>query len=227
MKEFVEINEHEKETAIEFDTQFSTQQVREIEELERLLVSESIEPDVEPIVEPIVEAIVEPFDDQHPEINRTKIIRDKVLEFQDKNAEMMEKKHNKKRNKRTLEFEIADAVTVLIPRIDRGGSDMPRIPGLVKRVIGDKDQLYEIECKYGILNEKFRASDLDEYQGLLDFNLGDLENKISLREAARLASNRLIDLAEAQTICKCAGKCNGRCSCYSKKKNAHRIVILG
>ncbi|CAF1050241.1 unnamed protein product [Brachionus calyciflorus] len=68
-----------------------------IEETERLLVGQEKEDD-----------------------NRAKSIRKKVNKNQEKNAELVERKHNKKRNKRTLEFEIDDKVTVLIPRIDRG-----------------------------------------------------------------------------------------------------------
>ncbi len=48
------------------------------------------------------------------------------------------------------------------PRIDRGATDMPRLPGKVMRVAND---LYEITTAYSILNDCCRASDLKPYSG--------------------------------------------------------------
>ncbi|RNA39627.1 hypothetical protein BpHYR1_026382 [Brachionus plicatilis] len=55
-----------------------------------------------------------------------------------------------KRNKRTSEFDEGDKVSVLIPRIDRGGSDLPRLPGFIGQKSGE---FYEIVTEFGILND--------------------------------------------------------------------------
>lgn len=94
-------------------------------------------------------------------------IRDNVKKKQEKAAESMENKQNHKRNKRTLEFDLGDAVTVLIPRIDRGGSDLPRAPGIVNEI---KLDLYRVVTKFSILNNCLRASELELYNGVLDFD---------------------------------------------------------
>ncbi|CAF0919694.1 unnamed protein product [Brachionus calyciflorus] len=39
---------------------------------------------------------------------------------------------------------IQEKVTVLIPKIDRGGSDLPRLPGIISRKTGEKDVFHEI-----------------------------------------------------------------------------------
>ncbi|CAF0762131.1 unnamed protein product [Brachionus calyciflorus] len=127
-----------------------------------------LEPNVQLVqVQPNVENQVElepnaDHDEPNEELNENnnvkRTIRSKVRSNQEKAARKMEEKHNKKRNKRTLEFEIGDRVSVLIPRIDRGSSDLPRLPGVIGRV--NKD-FYEIVCKFGILNDCLRACDLE------------------------------------------------------------------
>jgi hypothetical protein len=82
-------------------------------------------------------------------------------------AAKMVKKHDHRRNKRTLEFSEGDVVSVRLPRIDRGSTEFPRVPGVVNRVTGSKDIMYEIITEHGILNDKYRACDLEEYHGEL------------------------------------------------------------
>ncbi len=140
---------------------------------------------------------------------------------QDKNAARLENKHNHKRNKKTILYSLGDSVSVLIPNIDRGGSDMPRLPGIVCRLTHD---LYEISTKFGILNNCVRASDLEKYHGNVDFDYKLITNKISLRECARKFSNRSEDLGDVEISCNCKTKCdNRRCSCFAKqiKCNSH------
>ena len=79
----------------------------------------------------------------------------------------MEKKHNHKRNKRTISFSIGEMVSVSIPHIDRVGCDFPRLPVVVSDI---KHDMYVLVCKYGILDVCYRADDLESFSGQLDFD---------------------------------------------------------
>ncbi|CAF1046567.1 unnamed protein product [Brachionus calyciflorus] len=70
-------------------------------------------------------------------------------------------------NKRVLEYEVGDKVSVAIPRIDRGGTDLPNLPGVIGRKTKD---FYEIVTEYGILNNCLRAGDLEMFNGPLNFD---------------------------------------------------------
>ncbi|RNA19520.1 Ribonuclease H [Brachionus plicatilis] len=135
----------------------------------------------------------------------------------------MEEKHNKKRNKRTLEFVVSDKASVLIPRIDRGGSDLPRLPGIIARV-SNGGEYYEIITEHGILKDCLRACDLEMYHGQLSFDYSTIINQISLREAARKTNKRDKDLKEIEISCQCNGTCTGgKCKCFISgvKCNSH------
>ena len=139
---------------------------------------------------------------------------------QEKQAHLMERKHNKKRNKRTVEFKIGDLVSILIPRIDRGGSDMPRLPCQIVKINGE---FYQLLTKYGLLNDHYMVSDLEPYNGLVMFDK-TMTNKLSLREASKLAANRLKDLKAIELSCNCKSKCLSKhCSCFKneQKCNSH------
>jgi hypothetical protein len=56
----------------------------------------------------------------------------------------MVKKHDAKRNKKTRTFKVKDLVTVGIPRIDRGGTDFQRLPGMVIKVSDRQEQFYYV-----------------------------------------------------------------------------------
>ena len=144
-------------------------------------------------------------------------IRERVSSQQAINAIIMEKKHNHKRNKRTREFEIDEFVSVLIPRIDRGGSDLPRLPGQVVRISGDKDKFYEVATEYGILDSKYRSSELELYESTVNINKNIT---ISLTTAAGKAQIRTApeNSIEKPVSCKCIGKCDGRCKCRQSKQ---------
>ena len=95
--------------------------------------------------------------------------RKKLNENKMKNAEKMIKNHDHKRNKKTNEFNVSEKVSVKIPRIDRGGVDFPRLPGVASKVYEHQEKFYEILTEYGILNDKYRASDLYFYYFMLWF----------------------------------------------------------
>lgn len=62
------------------------------------------------------------------EIELETIILSKRAQFnknKEINAVKMINKHDHRRNKKTIEFNIGDLITVKIPRIDRGGTEFP------------------------------------------------------------------------------------------------------
>ncbi len=157
-------------------------------------------------------------------LSKANEIRTKVNARQDKCAAKMIKQHDHRKNKTTTEFKLGDYVSVLIPRIDRGGSDLPRIPGVVHKKSGEKDFRYQVKTIYGVLDKYLRTCDLEKYNGLVETD-ANKNNSITLREAARLASNRAMDLSEAVVNCNCNGSCvnDGRCRCFKGNKlcNSH------
>ena len=61
------------------------------------------------------------------------------------------------------------------------------------------------------------ANDLEKFHGVVDFDFQAIENKISLREAARMFGNREKDIKEIEVSCNCNGECKDRrCSCFLK-----------
>ena len=64
------------------------------------------------------------------------------------------KKHDKKRNHKTVEFKLGDKVSVKIPKVDVGGTDLPRLPFVIVAVIRDK---FKLTSEYGIID--VRAND--------------------------------------------------------------------
>ena len=72
-------------------------------------------------------------DDEDDDAEETEIVKTrKLLNInKEKNAQMMIAKHDHKKNKSTIEFNVGDNITVKIPRIDRAGTAFPRLPGKV------------------------------------------------------------------------------------------------
>ena len=114
--------------------------------------------------------------------------RSKLNKKMDKNAQMMIKKHDHKRNKTTREFILLQNVSVAIPRIDRSGCDLKRIPGKKIKISGEKTKFHEILTVWGILNDKYQTSALEPFAGIVDVDINKLStyNKIGLTEAAKL-----------------------------------------
>jgi len=131
---------------------------------------------------------------------------------------MMIKKHDHRRNKKTREYNVKDPVTVKIPRIDHGGVDFPRLPGIVCKISDHGEKFYQILTESGILNDNYRASDLEPFSGLVNVELEDIDTykKISLKEAAQLQSAKTGSLINVKAVCNCQGICksDGRCKCW-------------
>jgi hypothetical protein len=154
-------------------------------------------------------------------IKSSRILRERVNKNQDIAADKMSIKHDKKRNKVTMVYNRGDYVTLKIPRIDRGSSDLPRLPCQVISITGTENKMYELATVYGILDIKYSASDLELYHGVLVIDHAEVGkmNKISLHEAANLAAKRLIDAVANEIICNCKGNClNNRCACRKAKQ---------
>ncbi len=71
----------------------------------------------------------------HPHENEDEDDVARARRNQAKAIEKMEKKHNKKRNKKTHVFKLGDAVSVKIPKIDVSKTQLPRCAGVICRVI--------------------------------------------------------------------------------------------
>ncbi len=72
------------------------------------------------------------IDDLRKSANRNKTISN----------EKMVKKHDAKRYKKTVDFDVGDLVSVAIPRIDRGNCDFRRLPAMVCDTRGNKDRFF-------------------------------------------------------------------------------------
>ena len=73
-------------------------------------------------------------------------------------------KHNNKRNKKTHDFKIDDFVAVIVPREDRGHSDLRRFPGQIIEKYGEKIVQYTISTLFGVLIDKYIVRFLTPYE---------------------------------------------------------------
>lgn len=188
------------------------------------LITEPTEP-IEPLTiepseptEPLAEKLAEPSAILPvSRITRSRLLRACVKQNQEKAATKMIEKHNKKRNKRTLEFNVGDKISVRIPRIDRGGTDLPRLPGIKRRKSND---FYEITTEHGILQDCLRECDLELYHGPLNIDIDQIT--IALRTVANKINKRSQDVKDIEISCDCSGKCsNKRCKCYKAGLNCN------
>ena len=79
---------------------------------------------------------------------------------------------------------------------------------------------YHIVTQWGILNDKYRAYDLESYSGIIEnVNINNLEktSTLSLTEAAKLQGFQTGQIESIVKVCNCTGVCkgDGRCSCWS------------
>ena len=98
-------------------------------------------------------------------------LKESVYENMRTNADQamkkMKDKHNHKRNKKTYDYQIDDHVSVKIPSIDHGGTELRRLPFVIVDVHHDK---YQLACQWGILEDLYGAQHLEIYHGLIEFN---------------------------------------------------------
>jgi len=155
-------------------------------------------------------------EESEEEIEEETQVRKELRKNKAKNVEKMIKKHDHKRNKKTREFKVGENVSVKIPKIDRGGHNFSRISGKVCKISSHKEAWYHVLTIYGILADRYRASDLEPFSGIVQVNLENYENsykEISLREAAQLQGANRGSVEKANVTCNCVGVCynDGRC----------------
>ena len=206
-----------------------------------LIVSEFLNQNVEPTVTNEVELVNSSHDDTlnnnnvitnsmdheyfstYDNTNLT-IIRSVTRKRQEKNAEKQCKKHDRKRNKITHTFKVGDYVSVQSPRIDRHGTDLPRIAAIVIRLCNQSGTTYyELQTKFGILDVKYRVDDLEPiYTPIIDLTAEEIPKKlISLREAT-ISTNTTSSSTNINTklSCQCNNSCykDKRCKCFKNNQ---------
>jgi hypothetical protein len=124
--------------------------------------------------------------------------------------------NNKKRNKKTHAFVVDEIVTVFIPAIDRGHSDMPRMAAKVIKVIEKPNttRRYTLATLFGVLDVNYCGRDIEVHCGLLNIDPKALGITTSLRTAAAKASNHSAPLSVTNTSCNCKSDClKNYCEC--------------
>ena len=137
-------------------------------------------------------------------------IREKALEKTIASAAIIADQYGKCKRVKVRDFAVGDTITVTVPKLDRSGTDFPRLPCIVQEVHGDKRKTYTFGISFGVLLNKFSDRDLQDYSGEVEANTS---RSISLREAAKLSrpENRF-----CRKRCSCKGKCSTKnCSCYA------------
>ena len=76
-------------------------------------------------------------------------------------------KHYNKRHK-SASFNVGDTVSIKVPSIDRGNSDLLRLPCVITKVNGHKDINYQLGTKHGILKVCSRGGDLQDHNGTVE-----------------------------------------------------------
>ena len=133
-----------------------------------------------------------------------------------KNAERMKERY--KKIKKIQTFNVGDAVSVRIPRIDCASTDLHRLPSVVVERRGKKYFLYRLLCKFGVLESCYPESELEAYGTALQLDITDWEKApvVTLREASKSANP---SNAYYGTTCHCKKGCGGmQCTCRKAGK---------
>ena len=141
------------------------------------------------------------------------IIRQKADTLYRANADKLCTRYGKRKRKTVRTFKVGDCVSVRVPRIDRAGTDSLRLPCVV--VEEHAQGLYRLRSCSGVLDNCYRAGDLDGFKGDLTVAVdGWVEApRVSLREAARVFNNPLPSRLPG-VLCSCKGNCTTkRCTC--------------
>ena len=138
-----------------------------------------------------------------------------VRQNQKRAREDMLEMNNKR--KKMVDYELDAKVSVLSMGPDKLVGDVRRVPAIIIGVTGTKDIFYKLLTTYGVLNIKYRASDLEYYYGDIKVPEEAKNKTISLREATKLFNNhpaKNVDLSKIH--CKCKNKCfdDRRCVCF-------------
>ena len=173
------------------------------------------------VVESQQSTVSETESPEHRESNIL-IIREKTRKRQAICADLSSKKHDRKRNKKTMTYEVGDYVSVKSPRIDRHGTDLPRIAAIIISKTSQYTRtFYELQTQFGILSDKYAADDLEPVPTpLIDLKSQAIQTKqISLREATMKTNNSAHSI-NTKLKCNCNGLCqnDNRCKCWQAKQ---------
>lgn len=149
---------------------------------------------------------------------RNDLIRE-VKKKQKRAIDQMLESNNKRQ--KIVDFEKDDKVSVLSMAPDKLVGDMRRVPAIIVSKSGTKDIFYELLTAYGVLDVKYRASDLELYYGDIEISDEVKSKKVSLRSVSKLFNNHPIKQKDiSKTHCKCKGKCfeDNRCVCFKNNK---------
>ena len=136
-------------------------------------------------------------------------IRKRALDSTYTAASRMANFYNKRKRVKLNDFEKGDCVSVCVPKADRTGTDLPRIPCVIQEVYGHKVKSFVLVTEYGTLRERFRTGDLEAYSGSV--KTGNSDAVISLREAAQKFHHHN---KFTKSFCKCSSACHtNRCVC--------------
>lgn len=113
---------------------------------------------------------------------------------------------SRRKNVCTKPYKVGDFVSVRLPKQERYGTDMLRLPCMVVQVISRTCPRYRLQCQYGVLETTFQAGDLEQYHGTFSQQLQvsgwEKARKVSLREACRMTWNE-----QSTTRCICKRGC--------------------
>ena len=149
------------------------------------------------------EEVVESEDEATTSKNTRSTFLTQVSKRKADSREYMSQKHNHKKNKNIHEFEVDDIISVLIPKVDSGHTDFPRLAGRILNISqhASAHASYEIVCAYGVLDKRYYAKDLELFMGTVKIHNSILNTKISLRAAASQTSEHK---EPVNISCKCA-----------------------
>jgi len=142
------------------------------------------------------------------------IYRNTAINSLDRYRDKMEHTMTTKYNIHKHAYNIGDFVKIQIAKIDRGPGDRNSLPCKITRVL--KDDMYQLVCKFGVLQNAFTASKIQPLgpQQFQELENPPMDQAVTLVEASRLQSAAL----GRDVTCNCKGNClSGRCRC--RKEN--------
>eukprot|EP00117_Sycon_ciliatum_P009638 scpid98451/ scgid11846/ len=84
------------------------------------------------------------------------VMRRKAIESTLKSANSMARYYNRKKRVQVEDFRVGDAVAVVVPKLDRAGTNVPpRLAGVVHSIHGTECRTYSVAIAFGILATRF------------------------------------------------------------------------
>ena len=134
------------------------------------------------------------------------------------NAVKMASKFARRKNVCSKPYAVGDLVSVKIPKQERHGTDLPRLPCIVVQVLGKTQVKYRLRCQNGVIDSTFRGGDLEQYNGTFTEDLSvtgwESVKRISLRSTSHMIWN---ETGTTRCICK-SGCTTERCRCRKAQR---------